>query len=294
MSEKVLLPKWRRVVPFIHADGANLWYHQRGSGSPVLFISGLGGDHTIWNREAALLADEYSVVLFDNRGTGESSLEPGWMVDERYTMTRLAHDVVAIIDTLDLPPVHLVGSSMGGIVAQVVARDYPSRLQSLSLHSTWCEGRELARLRMESWLTLLDKIELSEFLLHLAPWIWSNETLVTRRDRIDKFREIQRARGATISKRVYELQGKAVEEVHSTEISGFEKPTLVTAGSDDILVPASESRKISEAIPGSHFELFPGCGHASIVEAEDLFHEVQLDFIRSRDGGIVEEEQYEE
>lgn len=268
-------------MPFIHVDGANIWYHQRGKGSPVLFVSGLGGDHTIWNREAALLADRHSIVIFDNRGTGESALEPEWMVEESYTVPRLARDVVAIIDTLDLPPVHLVGSSMGGVVAQIVARDFPSRLRSLSLHSTWCEGRELARLRMESWLALLEKIELNEYLLHLAPWIWSNETLVYRRDRIEKFREIQRARGATISKRVYELQGKAVEGVLSTEIAGFDKPTLVTAGSDDILVPSSESRKISDLIPGSRFEVFAGCGHAAIIEAEERFHEVQSEFISS-------------
>jgi len=186
---------------------------------------------------------------------------------------------VRVIDALKIAKIHLVGVSMGGVVALLFATKYPARIRSVSLHSTPQKVGALSKIRLETWLLLLERLDLEDFLLHLAPWIWSKESLSRSRERIDQYREIQRARGATISKAIYELQCRASIRQTSIDFTGIDVPVLVTAGSDDLLVHESESRMIHEMIPGSSFHVFDRCGHASFIENEKEFHQVQSAFL---------------
>ena len=266
-------------MSLLNVEGASLWYQKRGSGSPVLFISGLGGDHSLWSRTVEALSADYSCVVVDNRGTGGSRLDAGWATEEQYTLGRLADDIVGVIDALKISKVHIVGASMGGVVALLFATKYPARIRSISLHSTPPRVGALSKVRLETWLLLLERLDLEDFLLHLAPWIWSEESLSRNRERIDQFREIQRARSATISKAIYELQCRASIRQTSIDFTGIEVPALVTAGSDDLLVHESESRMIHEMIPGSSYHVFDRCGHAAFIEKEEEFRRVQSAFL---------------
>ncbi len=267
-------------MPYLGVDGALLWYDRRGAGPPVLFLTGLGGNHTLWNYQVQEMSNRFECILLDYRGVGDSVLDPDWCTTERYTLDRLAGDALALLDTLDVPHVHVVGTSMGGVVAQFLATEHPERIGSLSLHSTWARSRELARVRTESWIRLLDRLEMADFLAHLAPWIWSDRTLTTDAERIDAFRASQRKRTESVSKQIYVLQCRASIGVSTIDRLGMvSAPTLVTSGADDILLPPQESQVIHEAIEGSIFHLFAGCGHASYVEDFESFNRVQIGFL---------------
>jgi pimeloyl-ACP methyl ester carboxylesterase len=119
---------------------------------PILIIMGLSASHKVWNPEIiqGLVDGGYRVVLLDNRDVGESSRIPtkgrlwlgwqllkyqfGWSVKSIYPLTAMADDAVAVLDALDIQRAHVIGASMGGMIAQIVAYDYPQRTQSLGFH----------------------------------------------------------------------------------------------------------------------------------------------------------------
>ena len=176
---------------------------------------------------------------------------------------------------------------MGGTIAQRFALEHPDRLLSLSLHSTLGRVSQASKLKFDIQLHLLRKLEVVDVLMSLAPMIWSEKTLSERRHLIEAFREERRKKGIPVSAEVYRLQLQAIAEADFLpHLGGIRVPVLVTAGADDGLIPAFESRLIHKAIPGSEYHVFSGCGHASSIENPRGFNTVSLRFLR-RHGGVA-------
>src|SRR3974390_2155215 len=100
-------------MPLCQLSGADLFYAERGQGEPVLFLSGLGGDHLYWLGQLRSFGKQYRCVAVDNRDVGQSSYAA-----RPYTIQNLAGDLAALFAKLQLPPAHVVGLSMGGMIAQ--------------------------------------------------------------------------------------------------------------------------------------------------------------------------------
>lgn len=176
---------------------------------------------------------------------------------------------------------------MGGVVAQAFALGYPERLLSLSLHSTFARVTGKLRAQFESELRLLERLEVPELLMSLAPLVWSERTLTERRIVIDKFRAERAGKTTPVSKEIYRLQARLVLGVdYLSRLGEIEAPVLVTTGDDDGLIPPEESRRIHQAIPGSRFRVFRGCGHATTVENPRGFNAVSLRFLRWQAGRV--------
>jgi 3-oxoadipate enol-lactonase len=197
----------------------------------------------------------------------------------------LASDLERLMDVLEIPKAHIVGASMGGAIAQRFALDHPDRLISLSLHSTMGRASALAKLKFDTQLRLLEKVEVVDVLMSLAPMIWSERTLSEKRHIIEAFRSRRGKKGLPVGKEVYALQARALMTVDFLPRLGeIRAPTLVTAGADDGLVPAFESRLIHKAIPGSEYHVFSGCGHASSIENSRGFNAVSIKFLKGHGG----------
>ena len=112
----------------------SLYYEERGAGEPVLVIAGTGGDHSLWDATADVLAERYRVITFDNRGTGSSDQPRD---PETYTMRVLADDAAALLDAIGIERAHVAGHSLGSTVAQELAINHPQKVASLQLHCTW-------------------------------------------------------------------------------------------------------------------------------------------------------------
>ena len=137
-------------------------------------------------------------------------------------------------------------------------------------------------MRLETWIRLLDLIDMPEFLAHLAPWIWSDRTLAVDAERIGSFRKKQRDLGSMVEKDVYVLQCRASIGVETIDgIASVKVPALVTSGEDDLLVPTDESHILHDAIERSRFHVFAGCGHAPFIEVPDQFNETQDAFLET-------------
>jgi pimeloyl-ACP methyl ester carboxylesterase len=116
---------------FAESGDVRIAYEVLGEGEPLLFVHGLGYDRHGWGPLPRLLSEEFQVVLFDNRGVGETDVPEG-----PYSVAQLAADAVAVLDAAEIDRAHVLGVSLGGYVAQEVALTYPQRVRKLVLGST--------------------------------------------------------------------------------------------------------------------------------------------------------------
>lgn len=272
-------------MPNIEVRNETFYYEKRGKGEALFFVSGMGGDHNDWRWQLPSHARHFTCYTFDCRGAGKSAAAARGQTVDTYTAELLADDLAGIMDALGVEKAHVLGGSMGGVVAQAFALRHPERFLSLSLHSTFARVTGKMRAQFETELYLLGKLEVGEVLMSLAPLIWAERTLTERRYIIEKFRSDRRSAGIAVDRGVYGLQARLALGVdHLSELGRIRGPVLVTTGLDDGLVPPEESRLIHRAIPGSVLRVFPDCGHAVTVENPRGFNTVSLRFLMKQRG----------
>jgi 3-oxoadipate enol-lactonase len=251
-------------------DGRIAW-HEHGPedpgalGEPVLMIMGLAASSRLWYRLVPWLSRRHRVILFDNRGTGGSS-----PVRSRLTMASMASDALTVLDEAGVDSAHVIGASMGGMIAQHIALDHRDRVTSLVLACTTLGGRSGA----PPWQLLAASALRPIFgsrrtFLVVAPVLYAQKTRDERPDRLREDLE-RRIQDNTPPLTVYAQMGAI--RGHDTrarlgELAGL--PTLVVHGLEDKLIPPSRGRELAELSPGAHLELIPSCGHLLATDAEE-------------------------
>lgn len=258
----------------------------RESGAPVLLLSEAEAPSSRWPEVFVdgLVAAGSAVVRFDTRDTGRSS----W-VDEAYAMEDLVGDALAVLDDLGVSKAHLVGRSMGGIVAQYLAMDSPDRVASLTLISTTPGRREQYGLP-EDWL--IDRM--SQRLFEDAPvgvvarveWIidqleWFSGPLFDF-DRPAAAREVYGE--VTEMWRGHNGHGHAVVDSPDRfdELAKLSVPTVVIHGTADPVYPVGHGQALAEQIPNGRLHLIEGLGH----ELPDRFLPQLLELIIALQGSV--------
>src|SRR5580698_7995839 len=122
-------------MPFVENQGARLYWDEQGSGEPLLLIMGLSYPSYMWHRSRPVLAQTYRTIALDNRGVGQSDVPPGV-----YSIALMASDAAAVLDAAKVQIAHVFGVSMGGMIAQEFALQYPKRVRSLILGCTAAGG----------------------------------------------------------------------------------------------------------------------------------------------------------
>jgi 3-oxoadipate enol-lactonase len=250
-------------------NGAIAWReqgpHEPGApGEPVLMIMGLGASSRLWYRLEPWISRRHRAILFDNRGTGSSAA-----VRSRLTMSGLARDAIAVLDEANVDSAHVIGASMGGMIAQHVALDHRARVRSLVLACTTPGGRSGAPpWRMLAASALRPLIGSHRTFPLVAPLLYSSRTRAERPDRLAEDLD-RRIADHTSPVTLYAQMGAiAAHDTRSrlTELAGL--PTLVLHGLDDALVPPDRGRDLARLIPGAKLELIPSCGHILGTDAE--------------------------
>src|SRR5882672_10728057 len=137
-------------MPFIDNQGAKIYWDEQGEGEPVLLIMGLGYPSAMWYRTRPLLAARYRTIALDNRGVGRSDVPPG-----PYPIALMASDAAGVLDASGLESAHVYGVSMGGMIAQEFALQYPKRVRSLILGCTAAGGPHAVRAESAALQTLM-------------------------------------------------------------------------------------------------------------------------------------------
>jgi 3-oxoadipate enol-lactonase len=249
---------------FAELTDVRCYYEVQGSGDPLLLIPGLGSTCALWGPVAAYLAKSFCVILVDNRGAGRS-------VAKRTprTLEDFAVDLVELIDHLQLARVHVMGLSLGGMIARQLALDHPSRVDRLVLVS--CTNRFSPYLREITKLLAQALRHFPQDVFHRTVELLGSapEYLDTHADEIDGKIAVVRQH-AVPSGIAGQLRCLAFHDREDEEPSRVAAPTLVIAGEHDTLIPACYARRMAAQIPGSEFMLVPRCGHNPFVEKPDL------------------------
>jgi pimeloyl-ACP methyl ester carboxylesterase len=125
-------------MPKANIHGINLYYQVHGEGAPLVMVQGFGGGHRGWFFQTRAFKKYFQVIIFDNRGIGRSDKAPG-----QYTVRDLADEAIGLMDYLHIDKAHILGMSMGGMVAQELAINYPDRLKKLVL--TWANDASIVQ-----------------------------------------------------------------------------------------------------------------------------------------------------
>lgn len=247
-------------MPHAAVAGHDLFYDRTGDpgGEPLLLIMGMSGSRLSWG-EAFLgeLARDFDVVAYDHRGVGSSSRS-----ERPFTLAELAEDAAGLLDALGWDTAHVVGISMGGMVAQELALAHPERLRTLTLGCTYAGGEGSSLTAPETFQALSEGMLSGdrERALRVGWEVNVSEAFATHDEQFAAFRS--RALEAPVAVPIIMAQLQAINgHDTSARLGQISTPTLVVHGTEDRMLPAFNAKLIADAIPGARLELLEGVGH---------------------------------
>ena len=250
-----------------------LAYEVVGDGPPLLLIQGLGYGGRGWGPAPDLLAEDFTVVAFDNRGFGASDVPPG-----PYSVRELAEDARAVLEAAQVERAHVVAASLGGMAAQELALAHPDRIDKLVLVATTPGGlrayampAQTVSLMLEA-PTLPPDVALRRFVEN-AVGDGASEELV---ERIVAYRT---ANPPDLGGWQSQAAAGAMHDAFD-RLGTITAPTLVIHGTEDAVVDPRNAELLAAWIPGARVELLPGCGHLPFWEQPERFVSLITEFLR--------------
>jgi pimeloyl-ACP methyl ester carboxylesterase len=248
-------------MPNLDTAGALLHYVRTGHGPPVLLIQGVGAIGNAWRPQIEALGDRYTLVSFDNRGIGRSTIRDG-----RFTIEAMANDALAIMDVEGVDRFHVAGHSMGGVIAQALALSAPARVKSLAFLCTFARGKDGSSITLPMLGTAM-RMRIgtraqrrNAFLELIMP-----ERYLQQVDRARLAAELQPLFGHDLADQppIVMKQLKAMSRFDAgarlKELATI--PTLVVSAVEDRIAGRSTGRALATAIPGSRYVEIADAGH---------------------------------
>lgn len=275
-------------MPYVRAsDGVRLHYRQTGraSGPPVLMIQGLGADKHGWDLQRVALAPRHNTIAFDNRGAGRSDKPYG-----DYSLEQMAHDAVSVLDHLGIDDAHVIGASMGGAIAQIMAVEHPDRIRSLTLACTACGHHPWRRELLDEWSTIANERGMAAMTAQAARWVIGPRS----------FRRLTPLVGwmgpLALSRPPHAFAGQVAaildtDDAIAERLAEIEVPALVIVGNQDILTPRGDSEELAERIPDAELAVISGAAHGFMIEHATTFNRILLDFLRRAERVAVARDQ---
>jgi 3-oxoadipate enol-lactonase len=245
-------------MPVVNVGEVELSYERSGSGPPLLMIMGMSGTALSWGEPfLSPLREDFETIVYDHRGIGSSS-----RMEEPFTIAQLAADAVGLLAALEVDSAHILGISMGGMVAQELALSHPERVRTLTLGCTYCGGEGSALANEEVMRKLAEamfsgdrgRMIRASWEANLSPSFAADDEAYAR------FLEIAGLRAVAAEVIMAQMQAIAGHDT-SARLSSIELPTLVLHGTLDQMLPVQNGRIIAGLIPDSRLEIFDGVGH---------------------------------
>jgi 3-oxoadipate enol-lactonase len=245
-------------MPTAAVRGTELHYERAGFGEPLLLIQGMSGTHVAWGKPfKETLEESFDVAAFDNRGIGLSK-----RISEPFTIAEMAEDTAALLDQLGWESAHVLGISMGGMIAQELTLSHPGRLRSLTLGCTYCGGPGSQLMPQENAEKLLAAFSSGDreqairagYEVNLSPTFRADEAAFAA------FHEM--ATSVPAARDVIQLQLQAIVN-HDTSgrLGEIATPTLIVHGTADGVLPYPNGEQIARLMPGARFESLEDVGH---------------------------------
>lgn len=246
----------------VRVNGVRLVGDDTGQGSPVLFVHAFPLNRRMWAPQVDALAHRYRCLSVDLRGFGESDAPEG-----EYSLELLASDLIGLLDALHIERVTLVGLSMGGYIAFALWRHYAERVRALVLADTRAAADSAAARTARADLARRAEHEgLAPVVETQLPRLLSSQAGPDLRRWVHDMIEEATPQGVAGA-----LRGMAARRDSSDLLATLSCPTLVLAGSEDGVTPASEMEAMAARLPNATFVTLPGAGHLANLEAAEAF-----------------------
>jgi pimeloyl-ACP methyl ester carboxylesterase len=258
-------------MPIAAVNGIEISYKIDGQGYPLVMIMGYSSPRSGWSSQVPFFKKHFQVITFDNRGVGKSIKPAG-----PYTTRMMANDTVALMDHLGIKKAHIVGGSMGGMIAQELAINYPERVSKLVLACTYCcKQGQSGDTKEQAELTKLPPKKMPAAMARLA----YNKPFF--KFMVGTMAGIQLnfvSAAANVG-----IQGQTAACFnHNTldRLSAIKAPTMVIVGTEDHLITPTSSDVIAQHIPGATLMKVEGGSHMFFMENKKEFNKTVLDFLK--------------
>lgn len=267
-------------MPFLQRDGAEIYYEVHGDGAPFLFCSVTGLDHQAWKfHQVPEFTRDHKVILFDYRGTGKSS-----KTIEKYSIKMFADDAAAILAQLNFEQAVVCGHSMGGVVAQLLALDYPSKVKKLILASSGAAHPGAHGIPLAMCRDMVKKGFEGYIREHTIETGWTKEFVAKNPALIEKFLQVRMSGIASIDNYLYFVLARQ-EHDHTSRLKDIKVPTLVLVGDDENHGATDNTHwaaahQLAKAIPNAKLVVLAGEGHHYLATNPAAAHKAIREFIK--------------
>src|ERR671911_2749912 len=260
----------------VQVGDIDIAYKQFGQGKPILFVAGTSQTKDAWEPTllSQLAATNHTVIVFDNRGIGETTVGT-----KPFSIEQFANDTAGLLDALQIEKADVFGASLGSFVAQELTLNYPLKVDRLILHATYCGGSEAVYASgqaFESIMTLsspqiLRNMTAEQQAMILAQIMFPPEWLNQHPEILNTV--IQLAPSRSASPEIIQQQGFASGTWKGScdRLSGITQPTLLIVGDQDLLIPSANSVMMAPRIPNSWLVIIEGTGHGAMWQVPNEF-----------------------
>lgn len=262
-------------MPKTRIGNIEMYYEVHGSGEPVVLIHGLGMDSSTWFNQVSVLSQNYQVVVFDNRGVGQTDAP-----NEDYSIEMMADDAAALLKFLNVDNAHIFGVSMGGMIAQIIALKYPELVKSLLLNTTAAQFPAKAKHLVQTWLRMINEnVSLETRLRESFLWGYTDE-FFENDETVMASVKLAISNPYPLSTHGFAGQVAALMK-HDTrsQISQISVPTLVLISKDDIFIPIKFSEELAAKIPKAELVVLERGGHNCWMEYPELVNQAVMQFL---------------
>lgn len=268
-------------MPLAEVLGRKLYYEIHGDldapgATPLVLVMGMAGSCAGWlPLQVPDFAPTRPVLIFDHRGVGESTDDGA-----PFSIRDLAHDLLGLLDVLQLAKVDLLGPFMGGMTAQELALLAPNRIEKLVLVGTYARADKKRQMLLKNWSELVKMGMSSEtFIYNRLLWTLQDET-IEQSDLIQAMIDFYAKEGMPFSADLFARQCRACAEHDTSDrIGALPHQTLIVCGRHDILTPPRFHRELADLIPQSRLVTMSYGGHLVMVESAERFNQIVLQFL---------------
>ena len=263
------------AVRRIDANGTSIACKVSGTGAPVVLIHGAEADHSMFDGFGALLARHFTVIAYDQRDSGGTRNPP-----MPYGLAEMADDAAALIAALGYDRAHVFGTSLGGVIAQVLAARHPARVDRLVLSSTFRAGVPPLSINPDVFPKLAAlRAGLPGTAAEIATYFFPAVHIAAHPEVIEIFNGTSRT--AEQRQRRAGILARPV----SCDLASIAAPTLMLVGADDRLIPPAHTLSLAHEIAHARTATLPGLGHVATLQAPDVVAREVIAFLKTKEGG---------
>ncbi len=272
-------------MPLAKINNVEINYNVSGNGYPLIFIAGLGVDNMCWIYQIPKFQKFFKVIVFDNRGIGKStgSITP-------YSIRMMADDAVELLNYLAIEKSHIIGTSMGGMIAQEIAINYPNIVDKIVLCSTFAKPQNMVEIIMKGVKDIIGYNALDIFCInphrlvfeklfsYLLQQIFSEEFLLKNKKLIEEIL-LRYLSKITYVETLLKQTGAVYTHNTLDRLNLIKAEALIITGMEDKLVMPECSDLLAEKISKSTLRKIDNAGHGMHFEMPDIFNKIVLDFL---------------